>query len=191
MNDKQARFDAAKAEAIENSKKHLAEKKAERESKQASEAEKRKAICEEKAEKKKARCEEKATTDAAVASRLEHAALMRDAERAAADARAAASKAILEFERKMKKADEALSEWVRKSEARDLAHQREEAARTRMDAVDPGVDAQEVDEKTSLDFALAQQQHSQAHLDYWQARLECDTASEVSCTADEEAAMDF
>ena len=69
QSDKQARFDAAKAEAIENSKKHLAVKQAERESKQESEAEKRKARCEEKAEKKKAKCEEKASTEAAVASR--------------------------------------------------------------------------------------------------------------------------
>ena len=54
---------------------------------------------------KKAKRESKPKQEfyAAVASRLDHAALMRAAERAAADARAAASKAMIEAEREGKK----------------------------------------------------------------------------------------
>ena len=99
---------------------------------------------------------------------LHHAA----AERAAADARAAASKAMIEAERKEKAVAEALIEFERKDKAWNLTVQREEAARARMDAAE----AQDVDEVTHHAFALAQEQHSQANLDFCRACVELSVA---------------
>jgi hypothetical protein len=166
--EKKAKREAKQAKRKNDAENLLAEKKAKREAKQDHAAAER-AAADARAAASKAMIEaerkEKATT---VASRLDHAALMRDAERAAADARAAASKAMIEAERKEKVAAEATIEFERKSEAWDLAHQRVEAARTRMEAAN----AQIVDAKTYYDNALAEEHHSIAYLNFLQANVD-------------------
>jgi len=59
--------------------------------------------------------------EAAVVARLDHEASLRAAERAAADARTAAHKAMLQLEKKKQKAAEANIEFERKDKAWDLA----------------------------------------------------------------------